>query len=54
LINPTHESEPASLMPASGWVVTDLFDRTRYSSRKDELVVPVPARSVRMLAIDLA
>jgi beta-galactosidase len=54
LINPTMEAERASIGLGLSVSATDALDDTRCESRDGHLVVSVPARTVRMLKIDLA
>ena len=54
LINPTPETERARVDLGFAATLTDLFDGSQHDGRRDRLTVPLIARSVRMLKIDLA
>jgi beta-galactosidase len=54
LINPTMEAERASIDLGLSVNAADALDDTRCESHDGHLVVSVPARTVRMLKIDLA
>ncbi len=54
LINPTAESERASLDLGFAALATDGLEGTRHESRENRLTLSIPPRSVRMLKIDSA
>jgi beta-galactosidase len=54
LMNPTMETERASLDLGFSARVTDLLDGTHHECRENRLTVSVSPRTVRMLKIDLA
>jgi beta-galactosidase len=53
VINPTTASEEATIDLHRRATLTDLLDDSRHECREDGTVIFVPARSVRMLRIDL-
>ncbi|HEX9296939.1 MAG TPA: beta-galactosidase [Polyangiaceae bacterium] len=53
LVNPTTDPHLATVRLDAA-AVTDLFDQSRHETRENQVELGVPARSVRMLRIDLA
>ena len=54
VVNPTPESEKATVTLHRPAGLTDLLDESRLDGRENQVDLVVPARSVRILRIDLA